>query len=148
MIKKAVTIALTAGFVLAAQAADDAGTLIDVQGNVSVSGDGIVLRGESGTPLAEGDTILVSSDSAATVALDNGCDVYLEPGDRYTIDSGLDCAAAIASVSKAGSDSAAAGVAGSAADEATVAVAILGGAVAIAVLSSGSSSSDHKASGS
>ena len=74
------------------------GTLENVSGAVSVGGKGFLSKAVDGTPLANGNTILVPSNGKATLVLTNGCSVTLQGSQHLTVNSGLTCEQAIASV--------------------------------------------------
>ena len=74
------------------------GTLENVSGAVSVGGKGFVSKAVNGTPLADGNTVLVPSNGKATVVLAKGCSVSLQGSQHLTVNSALSCEQAIASI--------------------------------------------------
>lgn len=96
--KKIALVALMAGAAMAANAADNLGTLSGVKGNVSISGAGYVSKAVNGTPVTEGSKVLVSNNAKATVQLANGCSIPLASGQHLTVNAGLTCAQLQASV--------------------------------------------------
>ena len=95
---KNLVFALAAFCALGASAQDKVGTLENVTGAVSVGGKGFVSKAVNGTPLADGNTVLVPSNGKATVVLAKGCSVSLQGSQHLTVNSALSCEQAIASI--------------------------------------------------
>lgn len=95
---KKLVFALAAFCALGASAQDKVGTLENVTGAVSVGGKGFVAKAVNGTPLADGNTVLVPSNGKATVVLAKGCSVSLQGSQHLTVNSALSCEQAIASI--------------------------------------------------
>lgn len=93
-----VTLASSAFIANAQDAQDTIGTLQGVSGAVSISGKSIVSRASSGTPVAEGTSILVSSSGKATLVLNNGCSVALGANQHLTVSAKTPCTEVSASV--------------------------------------------------
>ncbi|WP_418321090.1 hypothetical protein [Piscinibacter sakaiensis] len=85
---------MAAGLALSAQAKDQqpVGKLGGVQGNISIGGNGFVSKAGAGTPVVDGNTVLVSTNGRASVVFNNGCTVTLEGGQHFTVDSKQSCA--------------------------------------------------------
>ena len=91
--------ALGAMLVAPAMAKDEPiGQLVSLSGNVSVGGSNFVSKANIGTQLHEGNTVLVSSNGKATVALNNGCTIELSASQHLRVTQGLKCAQLQASV--------------------------------------------------
>ena len=97
---KSFTFAALACFALVAHAAEPAsvGKVDMLAGSVSVGNQGTVAPAKLGMPVYDGSTVLVSAKGKTTVVLNNGCTIDLRGSQLFTVDSKLDCKAAIASV--------------------------------------------------
>ncbi len=83
----------------AVHAADAVGTLSAVSGPVMVTGaDKVVVRAKAGMPLTPGASVVVSSQGKATVSLNNGCVIPLQPSQHLVVNAQLKCAEVQASV--------------------------------------------------
>ncbi|HMN20914.1 MAG TPA: hypothetical protein PKA16_05920 [Ottowia sp.] len=100
MVNKLIGLALGLGVVLAAGAAEpNVGTLRNVKGGVMVvANDQVARPATDGMALPEGATILSARDGTATVVLNNGCVVGLQPSQQLTVRGELECKALVASV--------------------------------------------------
>lgn len=74
------------------------GQLVSLSGNVSVGGSNFVSKANIGTPLHEGNTVLVSSNGRATVLLKNGCAIDLAASQHLRVTQALKCSQLQASV--------------------------------------------------
>lgn len=92
--RKLAFIALAGTFALSAMAADKAasvGVINDVKGAVTVSTSDAIQRATKGMALPDGASVLVSSDGAATLALNNGCTIALQGSQHVQVDASLKC---------------------------------------------------------
>ena len=81
-----------------ASAEGSIGVLKGVSGVVSVSGDQVVTRAISGTPVIDGSSIMVSSSGKATLLLNNGCTIQLQPNQHLMVDAAAGCDVLTASI--------------------------------------------------
>lgn len=83
----------------AVHAADAVGTLSAVSGPVMVTGaDKVVVRAKAGMPLTQGASVVVSSQGKATVSLNNGCVIPLQPSQHLVVNAQIKCAEVQASI--------------------------------------------------
>lgn len=126
----AIALASTASLALAGERV---GELSNVQGNVTVTSDGAVLKAKKGTPLTANSRILVSNGGAATVLLTEGCVIALKANQFLALNPKLTCNQHVAAVSQlampfqlaqAGGGGLAAGAAGEAGGAVVVGVSV------------------------
>jgi hypothetical protein len=92
--KKLTFLAVASGLAFSAVAFEkpqNVGVINGVKGAVTVSSAESIKRAVNGMPLPEGASILVSSDGAATVAMNNGCTVALKGNQHMRVDSATKC---------------------------------------------------------
>ena len=99
--KNAVLAATLAVLAVAANAeSTTVGKVTGVQGSVTVSSDGSVVKAVQGTPVTANSTIVVASGSKATVALANGCVINVGANQHLALNSKLTCAQQTASITQ------------------------------------------------
>lgn len=96
--KRLASFAALAACALAVSAQEPIGVLQNVSGTVSLSGQSMVSRASSGTPVMDGSSILVSSSGKATLVLNTGCSVSLGANQHLTINAKTPCEKITASV--------------------------------------------------
>lgn len=89
--KKSTLFALMLACGMAAHANETVGTLQNVSGNVSVSSEGAVARAANNMAVTDGSALLVSSNSQATLVLNNGCVVALKASQHLTVNAKQAC---------------------------------------------------------
>lgn len=73
--------------------ANPVGTVDQLTGSVSVGDGKQVVRAVKGTPVVQGGTIMVPSNSTALIVLNNGCRINLSAGQQLVLDATQTCAA-------------------------------------------------------
>jgi hypothetical protein len=74
------------------------GTVDDVQGLVTVSDGSSVGNAVKGAPVVDGTRYVTSSTGSATLKMDNGCNVHLNPNQSLVVQDKQDCEALIAAI--------------------------------------------------
>jgi len=96
--KQLTILALASSLAFAAMAQDGAGVIDGVKGAVTVSSAKAVQRAVDGMAVPDGASILVPSDGAATLLLNNGCVVSMQGSQHLKVNAKLKCEEVQASV--------------------------------------------------